>query len=177
VIAECAAQSLQEGSDNEQSGMVLEFSFLKEVMMNHIDRLCDHGMILSIQDKYCSLLLTPRAAQEAVILLGTTTAFANYYFQNGSRGAPTKLLVVGFLPTAENLARFWFELMEADIERLSNNLAKLVSVEVWETPNCSAFYYPKEKVALPPTLKPVDETVPDFEDERQRYIEQAGKLK
>ncbi len=129
--------------------MVLEFSFLKEVMMDHIDRLCDHGMILSVQDEYCRQFLSPTSFSEALTLLGVSKKFSNHYFREGNRGAPTKLLVVPFLPTAENLARFWFELMEDDIERLSNGQAKLVSVEVWETPNCSAYYYPKESVKLP----------------------------
>lgn len=149
VIAECASTQLQEGQDNEQSGMVLDFGFLKGVMMDHIDRLCDHGMILCVDDDYSYILLKPESRLEADLLIGPVKDWhSRYYFQEGDRGSPTKLLVVGFLPTAENLARFWFELMEADVGRLSGNLAKLASVEVWETPNCSAYYYSKERVTL-----------------------------
>ena len=49
-----------------------------------------------------------------------------------------KLYVIGFPPTAECLARHWFERLGPAIARRSGGHAELTGVRVWETPNCWA---------------------------------------
>lgn len=124
ILAEVAASTLQE-ADIQQKDMVIDFGFLKDVMIRKIHDPCDHGMILDRNDPL-QVVLAPLLA-----------------------GASLKVLWVDFIPTAEKLAEYWFNEMYEDVKSISNNLARLVSVEVFETPNCTAYYYPANKVALP----------------------------
>jgi 6-pyruvoyltetrahydropterin/6-carboxytetrahydropterin synthase len=48
IVATCSSIGLRK--DGEQSSMVLDFGFLKRLMMNVIDTPCDHGFIISVQD-------------------------------------------------------------------------------------------------------------------------------
>lgn len=137
IVAECTSTELHDSG--EQSDMVLDFGFLKEVMMDRIDKFCDHGMILWCKDPYFGILAGLRVASSAIaehILSGRVP----YWFDEGNRGNPTKLLIVGFIPTAERLAEFWFNQMSGDVEILSNGLATLSKVSVHETPQCVAHY-------------------------------------
>jgi len=47
---------------------------------------------------------------------------------------------VPFQPTAECLARHWFERLASRVASRSDGMAELVRVSVWETPNCRADY-------------------------------------
>ena len=47
VLATCEGPLARVG---EQTGMVLDFGFLKEEMMTQIDAPCDHGMIMAASD-------------------------------------------------------------------------------------------------------------------------------
>lgn len=97
----------------EEMGMVMDFGFLKEEMMNEIDAPCDHGFICWDQDKQ------------------VLDMFA---------GENLKLYIVPFVPTAENLARHWFERLARRVDERTEGRANLLKVKVWETPNCSAEY-------------------------------------
>src|SRR4051812_45172843 len=55
IQATCRGPLFVEG---EQQGMVLDFGFLKEIMMKEIDEPCDHGMALWVDDPICSLFMT-----------------------------------------------------------------------------------------------------------------------
>lgn len=104
----------------EQRGMVTDFGFLKEVMIAHIHNPCDHGTIIWEGDD---------TLQQT---LGITP---------GSKCPPhLKVQWLPTVPTAENLAAFWFSQMEEDVREISLGMARLVGVEVYETPNCVAIY-------------------------------------
>lgn len=94
--------------------MVIDFSDLKEVMMRVLDDQFDHGAVFYEQDLYKQDL-------QSMIHLGD---------QN-----PEKLHFVPFMPTAENLAMFWFGLLD---EALANKGIRLAHVKVWETPTSTA---------------------------------------
>ncbi len=98
----------------EQDGMVLDFGFLKEEMMAEIDGPCDHALILWHQDTLVDALL-------------------------GQEGC-TKLYLVPFSPTAENLAKHWFGRLAPRVSARSQGAAALVNLRVLETPNCWADY-------------------------------------
>ena len=51
-----------------------------------------------------------------------------------------KVTVVTFIPTAEELARHWYRILKGPVRVESKFRAHLSSVEVYETPNCSAEY-------------------------------------
>jgi 6-pyruvoyltetrahydropterin/6-carboxytetrahydropterin synthase len=123
VQATCEGPLYREG---EQQGMVLDFGFLKEEMMSEIDEPCDHGMILWDQDPLVPLFL-PQSF--------TVTGSVNH-------GPMGKVYIVPFVPTAENLARHWFERLAPRVTARTKDQAWLKSITVWETPNCMAKYEP-----------------------------------
>ena len=100
-------------NDKDYHGMIV-LRDLKEVMMRVLDDQFDHGAVFYEQDPYKQDL-------QSMIHLGD---------QN-----PEKLHFVPFMPTAENLAMFWFGLLD---EALANKGIRLAHVKVWETPTSTA---------------------------------------
>jgi 6-pyruvoyltetrahydropterin/6-carboxytetrahydropterin synthase len=138
ILAHCYSSELH--TSGEQTDMGLDFGFLKDVMMTFIDEPCDHGMIMFIDDPMLEPLLKTDNLQHIRQQLDTGKKSIRV---QGVRGTQTKLLVVPFIPTAECLARFWFEIMEGPVNQASKGLAQLAGVEVWETPNCKAEFFPR----------------------------------
>lgn len=132
VQATCMGPLFTEG---EQQGMVLDFGFLKDEMMEEIDSPCDHGTILWIDDPFV-LDFANKCTQ-------TMVDWSKEVKEQGFCSAQSrfgKLYLVPFVPTAENLARHWFARLERKVAARTNDQAKLKKVVVWETPNCSAEY-------------------------------------
>lgn len=98
----------QEGASDE--GMVIDFSDLKAVMVEEIHDKYDHGFIMFRDDDFAGV-------------------FDTFVGQN--------IHFVPFIPTAENLAKFWFDSIKG---RLLERGIKLVFVKVWETPTSTAIY-------------------------------------
>ena len=98
----------EEGSSDE--GMVIDFGDLKEVMMEELDKRFDHGMILYWKDSLVDAIKSDKK---------------------------TKCVVVDFIPTAENLAKYWFKMMQP---KLKEKGVKIQHVKVYETPTSSATY-------------------------------------
>jgi len=96
------------GSSDE--GMVMDFGDLKEVMMDVLDKNFDHGMVLWSKDPFVPAI-------EADL--------------------KTKYHLVAFIPTAENLAQYWFNLLKP---RLEERNIKIKHIKVWETPTSTATY-------------------------------------
>lgn len=101
------------GSSDE--GMVIDFGDLKQIMMDYIDTNFDHGFVLYEKDP------------EIIIL--------DAFQELKDRGM--KIIFVDFIPTAENLAKYWYQLMEIP---LRNKRIKIHHVRVWETPTSTATY-------------------------------------
>jgi 6-pyruvoyltetrahydropterin/6-carboxytetrahydropterin synthase len=119
--------------------MVLDFGFLKEIMMQQCDALCDHGMVVWLDDPLLFMVVGESALRSSAE--GIIRAGAPYHLvKEDRRFNQTKVLIVPFIPTAERLSQFWFNLMEAEVISLSDCMARLTKVEVWETPNCSAVF-------------------------------------
>lgn len=105
----------EKGVSNE--GMVIDFSDLKEIMMQKIDAKYDHGLVLYDKDDFVEVFMTTRFSEQ-------------------------KLVVIPFIPTAENLAKHWFELLEQPLKKRN---IKLSYVKVWETPTSTAIYTLNDK--------------------------------
>lgn len=134
IEAVCRADHLH--GDGEQSGMVVDFGFLKEEMMRLIDAPCDHGFIADIND--ADLLAMFGVSADAL-----RAEVAENGFAITSEGPlASKLYVVPFPPTAEALARHWFDRLAKAVEERSDGVGALASLRVWETPNCWAEYTP-----------------------------------
>ena len=137
IEAHCTGQ-LQEG--NEQEGMVIDFGFLKEEMMEIIDEYCDHGQILQVNDPYVKRFAPKIDLREAVRQVRS----CGFYSYKGrlaeAEELPVKLYLVAFAPTAENLARHWFQRLAPRVDERTEGKGHLARIVVHETPNCRAYY-------------------------------------
>lgn len=97
--------------------MVVDYWDLKRVMLDYIDKPYDHGAIFYKEDPYKEKLLEIMALWDQ---------------------DPWKLHFVDFMPTAENLCKHWYELIEWPL--LGLHWVELKYVKVWETPTSSAIY-------------------------------------
>lgn len=144
IQATCSGPLAEQGVE---TGMVLDFGFLKDEMMKLIDDPCDHALILwcgdpilewVLPDEYYLTRLNDHADHPQEIT-GDPMAGGGHYNGAGKEGA-AKVYITPFVPTAENLARHWFELLWPRVGAITHGRAELVKVKVWETPNCSAEY-------------------------------------
>lgn len=123
----------------EQTDMALDFGFLKEEMLAAIDAPCDHGLILCVEDADALMMLLPEGRDftgwhENLRLAVTAAGFCS---TNDCRMGQKLYLIPG-QPTAECLARHWYERLAEPVRTRSDGLAALAAVTVWETPNCRA---------------------------------------
>lgn len=102
----------EKGESSE--GMVIDFSDLKDVMMKVLDLAYDHGFVMYEFDEFAET------------------------FQNFN----SKIVFVPFIPTAENLAMHWFQILEGPLKLKG---VKLNHVKVWETPSSTALYTTENK--------------------------------
>lgn len=100
-------------SGASDEGMVIDFGDLKQIMMEEIDAKYDHGFIVYDKDPLFDIFTSHEMFSEM------------------------KICIVSFVPTAENLAKFWFDLIEP---RLVEKGIKLRFVRIWETPTSTATY-------------------------------------
>lgn len=101
-----------QGASDE--GMVIDFSDLKEIMMEKIDKVYDHNSVFYSGDKVMTDVVVP-------------------VLQTQNR----KPILVDFIPTAENLAKLWYETIKAPL--LERGI-KIKHVKIWETPTSTALY-------------------------------------
>lgn len=95
-----------------EEGMVIDFGDLKDIMIERIDKFFDHGFVVQRNDLY-----------------------ANFFDQMSKDGL--KIIWVDFVPTAENLAKLWFDMIKEPLKRSG---IKLHHVTVFETPTSTAIY-------------------------------------
>jgi 6-pyruvoyltetrahydropterin/6-carboxytetrahydropterin synthase len=137
IEAVCEADQL--AGEGEQAGMVLDFAFLKDEMIGQIDAPCDHGFIAELADIELLAMFTPAEAGRVEFVEKLDTAVREQGFAVPDHTAlGTKLYVIPVPPTAENLARHWFERLAPRVAARSEGRARLARVVVWETPNCAA---------------------------------------
>lgn len=138
IEATCTGQLLK---GTEQDGMVLDFGFLKQQMVNRIHRYCDHGLILQHTDPLIRVL-SPRVAQAVEQKIyqfrPQPTGELFFYEDNAEWERGLKFYVIKDAPTAENLARHWFFLLHLRVHQISEGNAVLAKLRVFETPNCFA---------------------------------------
>lgn len=139
VEVECSGEILVDG---EQAGMLIDFGFLKDLLMDKVHNPIDHGFIVYIKDKVMMSMFLPDwepNLQEnphfSSLYTSDTTIGYSYYGHDNF-----KLYITNFIPTAENLARHFFELLVRDIGLLSFGHSKLQQVIVRETPTSFASY-------------------------------------
>ncbi len=133
AICESRGGLIKEG---EQRDMVLDFGFMKGIMMKYIDEPCDHGMILRVSDPWLRPAFVNDEDFDTICHQVEEQGYSSYAGKMG------KLYVVPFSPTAERLAEHWFNRMLLEVDEASSGQSRLMYVKVWETPNCWAVYEP-----------------------------------
>lgn len=104
-------------TEGPESGMVRDFSIVKEILTERVHDLYDHGFIVSDRDQEMIKLFTQPDGH------GGTEPVNGY-----------KVIFVPFYPTAECLAQAIFNDLKA------NGLPGLLYVRLWETPTSMAEY-------------------------------------
>jgi|19_taG_2_1085344.scaffolds.fasta_scaffold16267_3 6-pyruvoyltetrahydropterin/6-carboxytetrahydropterin synthase len=99
-------------TSGSEEGMTMDFSFLKEEMTKHIHDVVDHAFMVWEKDPLERMLIETM----------------------------TNIVSLPFVPTAENLAGYWFNELKPAIALRTDGHAELSQIKVWETPNCAAVY-------------------------------------
>ena len=110
----------EEGASDE--GMVIDFSDMKEVLMDVIDRKFDHGFVMYEKDNFAKYFKIMQGGEA---------------FGMDNIEMPQKITFVPFIPTAENLCKYWYELLKPELAKRN---VKIKHVKVWETPTSTAIY-------------------------------------
>lgn len=113
---EIEGDTVQESGVSEE-GMLMDFSDVSDILMKHVHDVVDHAFIVFEGD------LDARRACEAM-------------------GEGHRTVVVPFIPTAENLAKWAFEQVEPHISTAYGNRLRLVAMHVRETPKSTASWIP-----------------------------------
>lgn len=141
VEATCRARNAELHRDGEQTDMVIDFSFLKDEMMRHIDAPCDHGLIATIADDELLRMFCPETkAFEDWFKSISDAVQAQGYCETTDTRLSSKLYVIKHQPTAECLAAHWFHRLVKPLAERSDGVAVLSKIRVWETPNCYSDY-------------------------------------
>tara|TARA_B100000902_G_C26658955_1_gene597482 strand:- start:98 stop:484 length:387 start_codon:yes stop_codon:yes gene_type:complete len=106
-----------EASGVSEEGMLMDFSDVSSILMTHVHDVIDHAFVVYEGD------MLARSACE-------------------SMGEGHRTVVVPFIPTAENLAKWAFEQVEPHIKTSYGNKLRLVAMHVRETPKSTASWYP-----------------------------------
>jgi 6-pyruvoyltetrahydropterin/6-carboxytetrahydropterin synthase len=119
----------------EQKGMTIDFSFIKEGLIRYIHEPCDHGLILRFDDPLV-LKLGGSRAEEAIEQIKQGASYADIF----DFSQATKMYIIKETPTAEVLAKHWFDRLQRWVAERSDSRASLLKIVVFETPNCCASY-------------------------------------
>lgn len=101
-----------ETRDSEQEGMVVDFSYIKEIAWWYINDILDHGYMFQTWDEIGIL----------------------------ARNMGMKIIEVPFVPTAENVAKFLFEQLHSKFTQKYWESLKLHTIKLHETPTSYVVY-------------------------------------
>ncbi len=114
--AEIEGETVQESGVSEE-GMLMDFSDVSSILMEYVHDVIDHAF---------------------VVYEGDTDVLKAFE----SMGPEHRTVIVPFIPTAENLAKWAFEQVEPHITSTYGNALKLVAMHVRETPKSIASWIP-----------------------------------
>jgi 6-pyruvoyltetrahydropterin/6-carboxytetrahydropterin synthase len=130
IIAEVQAEDVIQTAGDPQEGMVLDFGFLKALLMRYVHDPLDHGFIVYEKDAALLRALGEMNDDGTLVAVDEVNRYG------------WKVIPFPYVPTAENIARWSFEQLAEPVHELSHGRAELVLVTVHETPNSSAGYGP-----------------------------------
>ncbi|MDA0715944.1 MAG: 6-carboxytetrahydropterin synthase [archaeon] len=99
-----------------EEGMLIDFSDVSHILQVHIHDIVDHAFVVAESDHELLAILEQLPTEHRTV-------------------------VVPFIPTAENLAKWAFEQVEPHIETAYGNSLRLVAMHCRETPKSTASWY------------------------------------
>lgn len=127
----------------EQTGMTLDFGFIKEGMMDLIDAFFDHATTLQENDPLVEILMRSgdfHVCDDHPLVTNPRGLITLVEDSGKTSGIPAKLCLIESTPTAENLAALWYYRLLSFVNYRSEGRARLHQIIVWETPNCKSAY-------------------------------------
>jgi len=151
VIATCAGDIVSDFGHPEK-GMVIDFSNIKQYMMDIIDAIFDHAFVVSVADLVMMEMYFPSESPEKILDLyqGSINEQLERYCSTSEKKAikllrtlyskqdpdGMKIVPVPFSPTAENMAAYMFGLLDKPLSaHFEKEPIKLVNIRLYETPN------------------------------------------
>lgn len=128
-----SGQLIAEGSE---TGMVKDFSFLKQVLTEEVHDACDHALVMAVGDPMLPTLLAPNSLRDICDVLHPMSGDQSRVITFGIEG--TRICVIRNVPTAENLAKHWG--MRMSLKMPAG--VEISAVTVWETPTSTAQWRP-----------------------------------
>ena len=139
IEAHCQTDTNKLHNTGEQTDMVIDFSFLKDEMMTHIDEPCDHGFIISVHDEQLLKMFAPEnIVFETWLNKIKKEVNEKLFFATSDTNLNNKIYIIEHQPTAERLAQHWYKILYEPVKFRSEERALLYKIRVWETPNCFA---------------------------------------
>ena len=118
-----------EGKSDE--GMLIDYGDIKKILIAHIHDVLDHGfMIYNKDDEMCKALVGNVTKKEDL----------NFKVFKPKAKYNWNIILVGFIPTAENIAKWCYDTILSETEKVFNKSLTLHSVEIYETPTSTATY-------------------------------------
>jgi 6-pyruvoyltetrahydropterin/6-carboxytetrahydropterin synthase len=102
-----------------EEGMLIDFSDVSKILAEHIHDIVDHSFVVYSGDE---------VALKSLAQMGDSH----------------RTVIVDFIPTAENLAKWAFEQVAPHINTSYSNQLRLVAMHVRETPKSWASWTPKD---------------------------------
>ena len=114
--AEISGDIVMEAGVSEE-GMLMDFSDVSAILMEHVHDVVDHAFVVYSGDA---------EARSALALMGSQH----------------RTVVVDFIPTAENLAKWAFDQVAPHVQSVYGNRLRLVAMHCRETPKSVATWRP-----------------------------------
>tara|TARA_B100001115_G_scaffold178254_1_gene167527 strand:- start:144 stop:593 length:450 start_codon:yes stop_codon:yes gene_type:complete len=105
-----------ETSGVSEEGMLMDFSDVSQILTTYIHDVVDHAFVVYENDEEARAVLSGLSSEHRTV-------------------------VVPFIPTAENLAKWAFEQVRPHIQTAYDNRLRLVAMHVRETPKSWASWY------------------------------------
>ncbi|MBT4934320.1 MAG: 6-carboxytetrahydropterin synthase [Rhodospirillaceae bacterium] len=161
IIATCTGDVLEKAGEAEH-GMVIDFGHIKQFMMDLLDAIFDHAFVVAGHDEVLMNMYFPGEDPEDVItryfveLENQLEDYCQQIKRGDNKPQPIqlpktlvskqdpdgmKIVPVSYTPTAENMAKHMFELMDRVMSSYYRaDLISMTNIRLYETPNGSVDY-------------------------------------
>lgn len=129
TVEACCKGTIIEDPGASDEGMLVDFSYVKELLVTKVHDVLDHGFIVYEHD-------TVLLRQLMNIFIPESDGFGKYDVNPSG----WKVVQFPYIPTAENIARWVYEELQPDIDGHFRENLTLEYIQVNETPTSCAMY-------------------------------------